>query len=96
VVLVTKMRTFAANGYGNKKIATKRGQPAYNMMLIKKTMKRTVKVILSILLMILGWFLACWGFTTTIGHPTSTICFLAGLGLFFVGLIYPITLKIQK
>ena len=51
-------------------------------------MKKTVKVILSIVLIILGWLLVGWGFTTTIGHPVNTICFLAGLGLFFVGLIY--------
>jgi hypothetical protein len=56
-------------------------------------MKKTQKIILSIVLIILGWLLTGWGFTTTIGHPISTICLLAGLGLFFVGLIYLITIK---
>jgi hypothetical protein len=48
-------------------------------------MSKTSKVVL---LIIIGWLLCGFGFTTTMGHPLSTICFLSGLGFFLGGLIF--------
>ena len=51
-------------------------------------MKKYLKATISVVAIILGWFLTGFGFTTTMGNPISTICFLMGLGLFFVGIIF--------
>ena len=40
------------------------------------------------MIIIIGWILDAFAFTTKIGHPISTIALLLGLGLFFGGLIY--------
>jgi len=45
------------------------------------------KIFLSVAAIILGWLLDGFAWTTKLGHPTSTICLLLGLGLFFGGLI---------
>jgi hypothetical protein len=49
---------------------------------------RKNKILFSIGAIILGWVLNAFAWITTIGHPTSTICLLLGLGLFFSGLIF--------
>jgi hypothetical protein len=49
-------------------------------------MKRRTRIILGVAGLILGWFLSGWGYTTKLGHPISTMAFLVGLVLFFVGL----------
>jgi hypothetical protein len=48
---------------------------------------RRNKLFLSILIIILSWFLNAFAWTTKLGHPISTICLVFGLGLFFIGLI---------
>lgn len=34
-----------------------------------------------------GWLGLGFGYTTTLGHPISTILFLGGLALFIVGIV---------
>ena len=51
-------------------------------------MKKPIRIIISILTIIIGWILNAFAFTTKMGHPTSTIALLVGLGLFFSGLTY--------
>jgi len=51
-------------------------------------MTKNSKVMLSITSIIVGWLLCGFGYTTTIGHPFSTICFLTGIGLSIGGLIF--------
>lgn len=36
---------------------------------------------------IVGWLGLGFGFTTTLGHPISTILFLGGLALFIAGIV---------
>lgn len=50
-------------------------------------MTKKYKIILSIGAIIIGWFLNAFAWTTTIGHPISTICLMLGIGLFFSGLV---------
>jgi len=45
------------------------------------------RIILSIMLVAIGILLDGFAFTTTIGHPISTICLLISLGLIFGGFI---------
>jgi len=59
-------------------------------------MTKNSKVILSITSIIIGWLLCGFGFTTTIGHPLSTICFLTGIGLSLGGLIFLIVTLNRK
>jgi hypothetical protein len=51
-------------------------------------MTKNSKVIVSSTSIIVGWLLCGFGYTTTIGHPFSTICFLTGIGLSIGGLIF--------
>lgn len=51
-------------------------------------MTKTSKVVFSITSVIIGWLLGGFGYTTTIGHPFSTICFLSGIGLSLGGIIF--------
>jgi len=50
-------------------------------------MTKSIRIILSVLIIIVGWVLAGIGFTTTMGHPVNTILFLAGIGLFIGGIV---------
>lgn len=50
-------------------------------------MSKTYKIVLTVLSMLISWFLCGFGFTTKLGHPISSICFLTGIGLFFLGLV---------
>jgi len=50
--------------------------------------KRKTKIVTSVGAIILGWLINAFAWTTTIGHPVSTICLLLGLALFFAGLIF--------
>ncbi|HRG19029.1 MAG TPA: hypothetical protein PLP39_08050 [Flavobacterium lutivivi] len=50
--------------------------------------KRAIKVLSAISTVFIGIFMVGFGFTTEFGHPVSTICFLLGLGLVFIGFIY--------
>ncbi|HLO52858.1 MAG TPA: hypothetical protein VK169_01145 [Saprospiraceae bacterium] len=59
-------------------------------------MNKTSKIVISITSIIFGWLLGGFGFTTTFGHPLSTICFLSGIGLFLGGLIFLIAILIRK
>jgi Na+/melibiose symporter-like transporter len=51
------------------------------------SMTRPIKIGISLLTVVAGWLLTGVGFTTTAGHPTSTILFLLGIGLFIGGII---------
>jgi len=51
-------------------------------------LKQTIRVLSSIGIILLGILLAGFGFTMQIGHPTNTTCFLLGLGVVFLGVIY--------
>ena len=44
-------------------------------------MTRIHKILLSILAIVLGWFLLGFGYGTTLGHPISTVSFLIGFAL---------------
>jgi hypothetical protein len=50
--------------------------------------KRTIKVLLMVCFVILGIGVSRFGFTTELGHPTSTICFLFGLFLALLAFIF--------
>lgn len=55
----------------------------------KKIMKkRAIKVLYSIIIVIIGIALVGFGFTTKLGHPISTISFIFGLVLAFIGFIF--------
>nr|WP_315257549.1 hypothetical protein [uncultured Flavobacterium sp.] len=57
-------------------------------------MKKHSKLLLCLLIMIIGWLMGGFGYTTKLGHPISTICFLSGPALSFIGLIlFIITIK---
>jgi hypothetical protein len=45
------------------------------------------KIIISVGVIVLGWLLNAFAWTTKLGHPISTISLLLGLGLLFIGLI---------
>jgi len=49
---------------------------------------RTIKILSSISLVIIGVFLCGFGFTTVLGHSISTICLFLGLGLILLGFVY--------
>jgi hypothetical protein len=51
-------------------------------------MTRKNTVLVSIALIIIGWLLNAFAWTTKMGHPISTICLFLGLGFIFVGLIF--------
>ncbi len=51
-------------------------------------MKCKTKLTLFLITIIFGWILSGFGFTTKLGHPTSTICFLSGLLMILFGVIY--------
>jgi len=59
-------------------------------------MTKNKKIVISICLMVLGWFLNAFAWTTNYGHPTNTIFLLLGLGFFFIGLIFLIITLIKK
>lgn len=51
-------------------------------------MKKNKNLLISILMMMIGFVLNGLAWSTIIGgHPYNTICFLLGLGLSFFGLI---------
>lgn len=50
--------------------------------------KRYIKILSFISLIIIGTALIGFGYTTKLGHPISTFCFLLGLILVFLGFIY--------
>ncbi|QCX38433.1 hypothetical protein FF125_08320 [Aureibaculum algae] len=50
-------------------------------------MSKTFKIVLAILVLISGWFMIGIGYTTKMGHPTSTFLFLFGMACFFIGCI---------
>jgi uncharacterized membrane protein len=62
----------------------------------KNKMTKKNKILISIAGIILGWLLNAFAWTTKLGHPTSTICLLLGLGLFFSGLILLISTLSKK
>lgn len=41
-----------------------------------------------LLLIISGWLLGGFGFTTTLGNPISTISFILGILMFIIGVIF--------
>ena len=51
-------------------------------------MKKPLNILFSLLTILLGLFLLGFGYTTKLGHPISTICFLSGLVLFPLGFVY--------
>jgi hypothetical protein len=50
-------------------------------------MTRPIRIGLSLLTVIMGWLMIGIGYTTTVGHPISTILFLVGIGLFIGGIV---------
>ena len=58
--------------------------------------KRAIKVLFSIGFILIGILLTGFGFTTQLGHPISTICFIIGLGLVFVGLVCFIKIAVSN
>jgi hypothetical protein len=50
-------------------------------------MTRPIKIGISLLIVVVGWLMIGFGYTTTVGHPISTILFLSGIGLFIGGII---------
>lgn len=63
------------------------------MSLRDNLMKNEIKV--PIFMMLSGWLLGGFGFTTTLGHPISTISFCLGLSLAFFGFIL-FVLRVKK
>lgn len=59
-------------------------------------MTKKNKIIFSIVAIVLGWSLNAFAWTTTIGHPISTICLLLGVGLFFSGIVFLILAMTKK
>ncbi|MBA4275218.1 MAG: hypothetical protein C0430_00440 [Flavobacterium sp.] len=59
-------------------------------------MKNNTKLLLSLLIMIVGWLMSGFGFTTKLGHPISTICFLLGFTLTIIGIIFFIIIIKEK
>jgi len=57
---------------------------------------RKSKILLAIGVIIIGWFLNAFAWTTTAGHPLSTIFLLLGLVLFIGGLIFLILTLSKK
>ena len=51
-------------------------------------MNKTLKIIMSIITIIVGWLLAGIGYTIKVGHPTNTIILLFGLACFFIGFLW--------
>lgn len=51
-------------------------------------MKYKTTLTLSLITIIFGWILSGFGFTTKLGHPISTICFLTGLLMILFGVIF--------
>ncbi|MBQ4804540.1 hypothetical protein J8L88_16890 [Aquimarina sp. MMG015] len=51
-------------------------------------MKRTHKILSSILLVIIGWLMIGVGFTMKMGHPVNTFLLLFGILAFIVGAIW--------
>jgi len=58
-------------------------------------MTRTLKILLSISIIIIGWILNAFAWTTTVGHPISTVALFLGIGL-FVGGIVSLIVTIKK
>jgi hypothetical protein len=54
------------------------------------------KLLLTLLTFIVGWFLMGIGYTIKLGHPINTICFLFGLTLIIVGIIFFIIIIKEK
>jgi hypothetical protein len=50
-------------------------------------MAKSIRIGISLLAVVIGWLMIGFGYTTTIGHPTSTILFLLGIGLSIAGII---------
>ncbi len=53
------------------------------------------KLLHPIVLLIIGFVLNAFAWSTSIGHPFNTICLLLGLGLFFLGIILSV-IKIRE
>lgn len=51
-------------------------------------MKSNTKLLLVVLMIIISWLMAGFGFTTKLGHPISEICFYLGLVGMFIGIIF--------
>lgn len=51
-------------------------------------LKQTIRVLSSIGIILFGILLASFGFTMQTGHPTNTSCFLLGLGVVLLGVVY--------
>lgn len=51
-------------------------------------MKKTHKILISVFMIISGWLLGGFAWTTKIGHPINTICLLSGFGLIGGGIAY--------
>lgn len=57
---------------------------------------RAIKVLSAISAVLIGMLMSGFGITTEMGHPTSTICLLFGLGLAFGGFIYFVKIAISN
>jgi len=57
---------------------------------------KTKQILLCVGVIILGWLLNGFAWTTKFGHPINTIALELGIVLFFVGLILLIIVVIRK
>ncbi|AKD03627.1 hypothetical protein PKOR_11445 [Pontibacter korlensis] len=48
---------------------------------------QAAKIILSLLVVALGWFFLGYGYSTLLGHPISTVLFIGGLALSLAGVV---------
>ncbi len=53
-------------------------------------MSKNNKILLTIGSIIFGWVMAGFGFTTKLGHPISSICFISGFILLIFGIVFMI------
>jgi hypothetical protein len=58
-------------------------KPVSEFLANDKVLTRKTKILSSLWTIILGWLSNAFAWTTKLGYPTSTICLLLGLGLFF-------------
>lgn len=59
-------------------------------------MKRSTKLLLILLIIVFGWLIAGFGFTTKLEHPVNTICFIFGFVQIIIGIVFFIKIVKEK
>lgn len=62
----------------------------------KISMTKPIGIGLSLLIVIMGWLMIGFGYTTTLGHPVNTILFLLGIGVFMGGIVAALIWKRKR